>query len=208
MSGQSRAQLSSKKRIVARDELRLPILEEYQDVEHKHRRRKDRCCENGNTQTTLLFGIFFMMAILAVVMVVVVVSVYGPAGKVQNTILTVSDMVARVNNSGLTDIVVAVATTWQKGNHTEQTFTLLDALYHSGTNVADIVLAIEPEIIQQLANRTTITITGLLALAETIINNQGIDIVRVLLACLMLLTRVLVRQSRCTGSECRLYIAS
>lgn len=192
-------------------ELRVPIIEDYDDPEFEHSRHRKRksggCCSNVDTQTTLLFGIFFMMAILAVIMVVVVVSVYGPAGKVQNTINTVTDMVYKVNNSGLTDIVVAVANNWQTGNHTQQTFTLLNALYDSGSQVTDIVMAIQPEMVSQLANRTSITVGGLLALAETIISNQGIDIVSFVLALLAFLTRVFVRRSRCTVEHV-LYIAS
>lgn len=212
------AQLTSKKRVLLHPEFRVPILEEYSDPEREHgvyrkQRHKQGCCENVNTQTALLFGMLFMMTILAVVMVVVVLSAYGPAGKVQNTIVTISDMVAKVNKSGLADVVVTIVNNWQVGNHTQQTFTLLNALYESGGQVTDIVLAIEPALVKELANRTSITVSGLLTLAETIINNQGIDIVGVVLACLMFLTRVRVRRSLCIASclctvEPVLYIAS
>jgi hypothetical protein len=209
MSGQSAAygrpttaQLSSKKRIFPREpELRVPIYDSDSDSEHRRSRHKKRgCCQNVNTQTSILFLMAFMLTILAVLLIIVVVSVYGPAGKVQNTITTVSEMVAKVNNSGLADVVVAVVNNWQVGNHTQQTFTLLNALYESGGQVTDIVMAIEPTMVKELANRTSITVGGLLALAETIINNQGIDIVRFLLACLMFLTRVCLRRSRCIAS--------
>lgn len=173
------AQLSKQNRVYQYQlpESRIPILEySDDDPDDKYRKAKSGCCRNTETNTVLLFGVLFMLTILAVIGIVLVVSAYGPAGQVKTMINTASTMVQQVNNSGLTNVVANIVYNWQAGNHTDQTFTLLDALYHSGAQVADIVLAIEPEMVRQLTNQTSITINQLLTLAENIITNKGINI--------------------------------
>lgn len=155
------SQLSRKKP----QELRIPIMDE---PKKKKKKRARRSCVDWFQAG--------MLTIVATILVVLCVSAFGPAGKVNKTILQVSDMVDKVNRSGLADVVVAVVNNWQTGNHTQQTFALINALYQSGGQVTDIVMAIQPEIVKELANRTSITVSGLLTLAETIISNQGIDI--------------------------------
>lgn len=151
------------------------------DIESREKRKRKRkrqqgCCGNATSQTWLLFGVFFGVMILAVLMIAIVVSVYGPVGQVQKTIATASTMVAKFNNSGVADIIVAFGSNWAANNMTVQTFELLDAIIDSGGRISQVILAIEPELVQQLANRTTITLNGLLSLAEGIITDRGLNI--------------------------------
>lgn len=114
-------------------------------------------------------GIFVMLLVIAV-------SVYGPYGRVNQTLLTVETMVAQVNSSGVTNVVFDMAQNWITSNSTAATFHLLQDAFASFEIVSGIVLAIEPQVVLELANKTSITVTGLLQLIDGIIVNQGLDI--------------------------------
>lgn len=159
-------------------ELRIPI-RDADDEERGRRRakRKSKCCNNNcETQSALLSVMVFALLGILVLFVVIVVSLYGPAGRMNQTLNTAEDMIFKVNNSGITNVIFDIATNWQSSNMTTGSLALISGAIRSSDIVFGLIASIEPELVRELANRTAITASGFLELVDGIIKNQHLDI--------------------------------
>ncbi len=115
-------------------------------------------------------GIFLLMVVL-------VVAAFGPAGRVNQMLTTTENMVAQVNSSGITNVVFEMGQNWLTNNMTASTLHLMADVFASADVISGLIFSIEPELVKELANRTSITVTGLLNIIDGIIINKGLNVV-------------------------------
>ena len=151
----------------------VDLEEQQRRVDQKKRaKRQAKCCKPS---TALLWVIAFSTIVTMIIMVAVVASIYGTAGKVQQMITTAEVMVAQVNNSGITEVVFQLGTQWQAAGLTNSSLAAISKALGATEIVTGVIADIEPALVKQLANRTMITVLGLLGLAENIIATQHLN---------------------------------
>lgn len=143
----------------------------YRQQEQPTKRGK-RCCDGNALQVATLVPVW----IIALGLVVVLASLFGPYGKVNQMMTTADIMLTQVNNSGITDVIYQFGTNWQATNQTQNLLSMLNGANVASNTLFAIVDAIEPELVGDLMNKTSITVSNLLELIDGIINQKGLNI--------------------------------
>lgn len=117
-----------------------------------------------------------MNTIFALGMIVVIASIYGPYGKISQTMNTAEIWVQKINGSGVMDIIYTAGQTWQATNQTAAIFDMMSGA-QAATDIAfGVIQAIEPELVGELMNKTSITVTNLLTIIDGLITQKGLNI--------------------------------
>lgn len=143
------------------------------DEPSKPVKRRGRRCGDGNG---LLIATLIPVWLIAIMFVVIGFSVWGPYGKTNQMIDTAYVMLNQVNSSGITDVVYQFGTNWQLTNQTQNIIGMMNGASVASNTLFAIVDAVEPELVSELMNKTSITVSNLLELIDSIVNQQGLNI--------------------------------
>jgi hypothetical protein len=161
-------------------ELRVPIRESSDDEREerrKRRKKKGACCGNDCSAATPMQACTMLSVTgIFLLMVVLVASVYGPYGRVNQMLATTETMIAQVNSSGITNVVFDMGQSWLASNMTASTLHLMADVFASADVISGLIFSIEPELVRELANRTSISVTAFLNMVDNIVVNKGLNI--------------------------------
>lgn len=146
------------------------------DIDEEEPRRKQMrkgqpCCSAKAMHIATLVPVW----IIAILLGVVVGSVYSPYGKANQMIDNAYIMLNQVVQSGVADVVYDMGTTWQATNQTQNIISMMNGANAASVILFDVVAGIEPELIADLMNRTTITVSNLLELVDSIVTQKGLN---------------------------------
>ncbi len=146
----------------------------YEEEPHPQSKQKrgQRCCEGQGVFIAILVPVW----IIAIMFLAIGFSVWGPYGKTNEMIDTAYVMLNQVNNSGITEVIYDVGTSWQTTNQTQNLLAMLDGANTASNTVFAIIDAIEPTLVADLMNKTSISVSNLLELIDSIVTQKGLNI--------------------------------